>query len=101
MERAGLAAAPRPARLAHETVLARPLQPVEHTALDAALTAAVRESRTPTLPRLVAHLLDPTAEDAIAEKKRAGLQKLYTHDLRVAPWAGTAYGVLQAANTYD
>jgi len=37
----------------------------------------------------------------IAEKKRAGLQKLYTHDLRVAPWAGTAHGVLQAVNTFE
>lgn len=46
-----------------ETVLARPLHPVEHTALDAALTAAMGESTTPTLPQVVAHLLDPTLGD--------------------------------------
>ena len=37
----------------------------------------------------------------IAENKRATLSKLYRHDLRVAPWAGTAHGVLQAVNTYE
>jgi len=51
-----------------ETVLGRPLQPVEHTALDAALTAATRTAAVPTLPDVVAYLLDPTTdagEDAI------------------------------------
>ena len=38
---------------------------------------------------------------AIADNKIATLQKLYTHDTRVAPWAGTAHGVLQAVNTYE
>jgi phage/plasmid-like protein (TIGR03299 family) len=37
----------------------------------------------------------------IADNKRSALQRLYTHDLRVAPWAGTAHGVLQAVNTYE
>jgi phage/plasmid-like protein (TIGR03299 family) len=37
----------------------------------------------------------------MAESKRAGLQRLYNHDLRVAPWAGTAQGVIQAVNTYE
>ena len=36
-----------------------------------------------------------------AENKRSALRKLYSHDLRVAPWAGTAHGVLQAVNTYE
>ncbi len=47
-----------------ETVLARPLHPVEHTALDTALTAAVRDRATPTLPDVVTRLLDPTGDDA-------------------------------------
>ena len=29
------------------------------------------------------------------------LNRLYRHDTRVAPWAGTAHGVLQAVNTYE
>ncbi|MCW2496430.1 DUF932 domain-containing protein [Jatrophihabitans sp.] len=36
-----------------------------------------------------------------ADNRRSILQKLYSHDLRVAPWAGTAHGVLQAVNTYE
>lgn len=35
----------------------------------------------------------------MAENKRDTLQRLYTHDVRVAPWAGTAWGVVQAVNT--
>ena len=38
---------------------------------------------------------------AIADKKRATLERLYAHDTRVAPWSGTAHGVLQAVNTYE
>ncbi len=49
-----------------ETVLGRPLYPVEHTALDAALTATTRAPGVPTLPDVVAHLLNPDqgTEDA-------------------------------------
>ncbi len=49
-----------------ETVLGRPLGPVEHTALDVALTATTRTATVPTLPDVVAHLLDPDqgTEDA-------------------------------------
>jgi hypothetical protein len=36
-----------------------------------------------------------------AERKRAALRRLYDHDERVAPWAWTAHGVLQAVNTYE
>lgn len=50
----------------------------------------------------------PLAEDAqpgrsrtLVENKREGLHSLYRSDERVAPWAGTAWGVLQAVNTYD
>jgi phage/plasmid-like protein (TIGR03299 family) len=37
----------------------------------------------------------------LADHKRSALHALYTHDPRVAPWAGTAHGVLQAVNTYE
>jgi phage/plasmid-like protein (TIGR03299 family) len=37
----------------------------------------------------------------LADNKRAGVQRLYDHDHRVAPWSGTAHGVLQAVNTYE
>lgn len=36
----------------------------------------------------------------IAENKRAKLQNLWHYDERVAPWAGTAHGVVQCVNTY-
>lgn len=36
----------------------------------------------------------------IAEKERGQLRTLWTSDLRVSPWQGTAFGVLQAVNTH-
>lgn len=36
----------------------------------------------------------------VATNKREELTKLYKADARVAPWANTAFGVLQAVNTY-
>ncbi len=37
----------------------------------------------------------------MADRKRDRLEQLYRLDPRVAPWVGTAHGVLQAVNTYD
>lgn len=37
----------------------------------------------------------------MAEKKHDILNRLYRHDPRVSPWAGTAHGVVQAVNTYE
>jgi phage/plasmid-like protein (TIGR03299 family) len=37
---------------------------------------------------------------ANAERKREALTRLYNHDDRVAPWNGTAWGVVQAVNTH-
>ena len=37
----------------------------------------------------------------LAGTKRDTLAGLYRTDPRVAPWAGTAHGVLQAVSTYD
>lgn len=36
----------------------------------------------------------------IAENKREALTRLWVHDARVSPWKGTAFGVVQAVNTY-
>jgi hypothetical protein len=52
-----------------ETVLARPLHPVEHTALDTALTAATRTASTLTLPSVVELLLEPDG-DAAGDRRR-------------------------------
>jgi phage/plasmid-like protein (TIGR03299 family) len=38
---------------------------------------------------------------AMADRKREQLTELYRHDARVAPWTGTAHGVLQAVNTWE
>lgn len=37
----------------------------------------------------------------MAQKKQDTLSNLYRYDHRVAPWARTAYGVIQAVNTYE
>lgn len=52
------------------------------------------------LQRASGAALTPRAAGA-AEKKRDELSRLYKHDQRVAPWAGTAHGVLQAVNTWE
>jgi len=36
----------------------------------------------------------------IADNKRERLARLWDHDTRVAPWRGTAFGVMQAMSTY-
>jgi phage/plasmid-like protein (TIGR03299 family) len=41
-----------------------------------------------------------TRSATIAANKREQLNELYRADNRVAPWKGTAFGVLQAVNTY-
>ena len=35
-----------------------------------------------------------------AANKREILERLYRHDERVSPWAGTGLGVVQAVNSY-
>jgi hypothetical protein len=37
----------------------------------------------------------------IAKNKRTAIQNLYENDNRVAPWSGTAWGVVQCRNTYE
>ncbi len=41
-----------------------------------------------------------TRSETLALKKRDELTNLYRYDGRVKPWAGTAFGVLQATNTW-
>lgn len=36
----------------------------------------------------------------LADRQRGDLDRLWRHDARVSPWAGTAYGVVQAVNTW-
>lgn len=38
---------------------------------------------------------------SMADRKRDALKRLYRYDHRVAPWAGTAQGVVKAVNTYE
>jgi phage/plasmid-like protein (TIGR03299 family) len=42
-----------------------------------------------------------TRTATIAARKREALNELYRQDGRAAPWQGTAFGVLQAVNTYQ
>jgi phage/plasmid-like protein (TIGR03299 family) len=37
----------------------------------------------------------------LADRKRDTLTRLWDHDARVSPWRGTAWGVVQAVNTYS
>lgn len=37
----------------------------------------------------------------LAQTKRDGLQRLWDHDTRVAPWRSTAFGAVQAVSTYS
>ncbi|GEN80230.1 ATP-binding protein [Actinotalea fermentans] len=65
-----------------ETVLVRALRPVEHTALDAALADAVAACTEPTLPDVVALLINPLgADDVDADQLRTDGREV-AHALR-------------------
>lgn len=71
-----------------ETMLSRPLTPLEHTAVDVALTAAVRSTAVPVLPLVVDRLLSPDPDDdpdgRLTEDGRMaghGLRRLVAGDL--------------------
>jgi hypothetical protein len=64
-----------------ETVLTRPLSPLEHTAIDAALTATVRGNDVPILPMIVDHILSPEA-DSDPDGRLAEDGRLVGHALR-------------------
>ncbi|MCT1437552.1 ATP-binding protein [Brachybacterium paraconglomeratum] len=62
-----------------ETVLARGLTPLEHTAIDLALTAVVAENTVPILPMVVDRILTP---DETADRRLAEDGRLVGHALR-------------------
>ena len=69
-----------------ETILERALSPLEHTAIDIALTATVASTTVPVLPTVVERILNPDkSEDArLAEDGRIlghGLRRLVSGDL--------------------
>ncbi|WP_026543789.1 ATP-binding protein [Arthrobacter sp. 35/47] len=69
-----------------ETVLTRGLTPLEHTAIDLALTETVRENSVPILPMVVDRILNPNAaaDDRLAEDGRLvghALRRLVAGDL--------------------
>ncbi len=43
---------------------------------------------------------EPGHGRTLAERKREALVRLWRDDARVAPWSGTAFGVVQAVNTF-
>ncbi|MBT2498531.1 ATP-binding protein [Agromyces sp. ISL-38] len=64
-----------------ETVLDRPLSPLEHTAIDLALSDAVRSAEVPILPMVVDRILAPSTEDD-PERRLAEDGRLVGHALR-------------------
>ena len=62
-----------------ETVLARGLSPLEHTAIDIALTQTMRENDVPILPMIVDRILAPSAD---ADGRLAEDGRLVGHALR-------------------
>lgn len=64
-----------------ETVLDRPLTPLEHTAVDVALRSTVRSASVPVLPMVVERLLSPNRRDD-AHHRLAEDGRLVGHALR-------------------
>ena len=81
-----------------ETVLARGLTPLEHTAIDHALTQTVRENTVPILPMVVDHILKPSGSDADADGRLAEDGRLVGHALRRLV-AGDLQGLFDGPST--
>jgi hypothetical protein len=64
-----------------ETVLERPLSPLEHTAIDLALTDTVRSCETPILPMIVERILSPDASQR-ADRRLVEDGRVVGHALR-------------------
>jgi type IV secretory pathway VirB4 component len=64
-----------------ETVLTRPLSPLEHTAIDTALTETARGNDVPILPMVVDHILKPSTS-ADPDGRLAEDGRLVGHALR-------------------
>lgn len=65
-----------------------------------ATTPVTTRQWTAFLDAYTAPSSNSTRANSNASDKRAQLARLYDSDHRVAPWAGTAWGVLSAANTW-
>jgi len=78
-----------------ETVLGRPLSPVEHTAIDIALAATVAASQTPILPMVVERILHP---DTDADPRLAEDGRIVGHALRRLV-AGDLAGIFDGPST--
>ncbi|MCI1791919.1 MAG: ATP-binding protein [Bifidobacterium tibiigranuli] len=65
-----------------ETVLGRPLSPLEHTAVDTALTAAVRDNAVPILPMVVDRLFNPDPSGDDGRLVAHALRRLVAGDLQ-------------------
>ncbi len=70
--------------------------------VEALLSVKVTDKEWQKFVEAHAPIGDETSKRSVtfAETRRAALTKLYRHDVRVAPWAGTAWGVIQAVDTY-
>ena len=79
----------------------------EADAMDKAIaelaTAKVTDAQWSEFVKIMFPAVDDASKRAItrAENNRERLTQLYKADERVAPWHGTALGVMQAANTFD
>lgn len=78
-----------------ETVLGRPLSPVEHTAVDIALAAAVARAQTPILPTVVDAILNP---DAANDHRLTEDGRIVGHALRRLV-AGDLAGIFDGPST--
>lgn len=65
-----------------ETVIARPLSPVEHTVLDLALRASTAQANAPTLPAVVHHLMHPGLERSADADVRPDDARDLSHAMR-------------------
>lgn len=65
-----------------ETVLERPLTPLEHTAMDTALRSAVAASDVPVLPHVVDRILTPDPEHSGRDARLAEDGRVVGHALR-------------------
>lgn len=87
---------------------ARQALAIVHTIADDFAAEVASLTRVDVSPKAWAAFLDAHAPMptelgrayTMAQNERDELQRLWTHDSRVAPWAGTAFGVVQAVNTY-
>jgi phage/plasmid-like protein (TIGR03299 family) len=89
---------------------AREALEIVHTIADDFAAQVARLTATTVTDRQWAKFLDahvelpadgaPSRSRTVAERKREALGRLWNHDPRVSPWRGTAWGVVQAVNTY-